>query len=203
MKNLRPSPDLLVVGGSVPPGIPPNIYFDVIRDAKRFGVRTILDSGGQWLEEGLKAKPFLIKPNVYEAEMLLGKELKTEEEIIEAAFDLLATGVEIAVISRGKEGIIAATRGSVFKAVPPSVKIKSTLGAGDCTIAGLALKLAYGEPMIDACRLAVSMGTAAVLTPGTELCHNEDVKTLLPQVTVWSMPVKRRAKLSFAAASNH
>ena len=58
------------------------------------------------------------------------------------------------------------------------------MGAGDCTIAGLALKLANEESLTKACRLAVALGTAAVLTPGTELARRADVVELLPQVKV-------------------
>jgi len=200
LERIRPSPNLIAAGGSVPPGVPVSIYYDIVKEAKSLGVRTILDSAGQWLEEGIKAKPYLIKPNVREAETLLGRELPTEEAIIEAALDLVETGIEVVVISRGEEGIIAATKGSVFKAVPPPVKVRSAVGAGDCAVAGLALKLAYREPMIEACRLAVAMGAAAVLTRGTELCHKADVESLLPKVKVWVMPARKQVKI-FSAPS--
>ncbi len=201
MRTIRPSPDLVAAGGSVPPGVPASIYYDVVNEAKGFGVRTILDSEGQWLEEGIRAKPYLIKPNVHEAEALLKRELPTEEAIIEAAHELRERGIEVVVISRGKDGIIASTKGGLCKAVPPPVKVRSAVGAGDCTIAGLALKLAYGEPLIEACRLAVAMGTAAVLTPGTELCHRADVERLLPQIKVWEIPSRQRAKAFFTAST--
>ena len=201
LRRIYPHPDLMVVSGSVPPGVPANIYYDIVLGAKGYGVRTILDAEGQWLEEGIKAKPYLIKPNVREAEELLETELPTEEAIIKAARNLVKMGIEIAVISRGKEGIIAATKENIFKAVPPPVKVRSAIGAGDCTVAGLALKLAYGEPLIDGCRLAVAMGSATVLTPGTELCHKADVERLLPQVKVWEMATKERAKTFFAAGN--
>ncbi len=110
-------------------------------------------------------------------------------------------GIEVVVISRGQDGIIAATKGSLFKAVPPLVKVRSTVGAGDCTLAGLVLKLAYGESLLAACRLAVAMGTAAVLTPGTELCRRADVERLLPKIQVWVMPARKRVKV-FSTASN-
>ena len=184
MLRIRPSPDLIVAGGSVPPGIPNDVYYTIIMEAKTFGVRTILDSDGQWLAEGIKAKPYLIKPNIQEAEGLLDREIPTEEAIIKAALDMVDLGIEIAVISRGKDGIIAATKKEILKAVPPKVKVRSAVGAGDCTIAGLALKLANEEPLAEACRLAVAMGTAAVLTPGTELARKADVEKLLPQVKV-------------------
>ena len=201
MRKIRPSPDLVVAGGSVPPGIPSSIYNDLVREAKGFRVRTILDSEGQWLEEGVKAKPYLIKPNVHEAEVLLGRKLDTEEDIIKAALDLRKMGIEVVVISREKYGIIAVTKGSIVKAVPPPVKVRSAVGAGDCTIAGLALKLAYGDSLVEACRLAVAMGTAAVLTPGTELCHKADVAELLPQIQVWEEPLRPRAKTYFITSN--
>ena len=201
LRQIRPTPDLITAGGSVPPGIPVSIYYDIIMEAKGRGVRAIFDSDGQWLLEGIRAKPYLIKPNVHEVEALLGRELPSEEAIIEATLDLLEMGIEVVVISRGKDGIIAATKESLIKAVPPSVKVRSKVGTGDCAIAGLALKLAYGEPLLEACRLAVAMGTAAVLTSGTELCHKADVERLLPQIKVWEIPAKGRAKAFFPASS--
>ena len=184
MLRIRPSPDLIVAGGSVPPGVPDNVYYTIIMEAKSFGIRTILDSDSQWLAEGVKAKPYLIKPNIQEAEELLNRELPTEEAIIKAALNLVDMGIEIVVISRGKDGIIAASKKEVLKAVPPPVKVKSSVGAGDCTVAGLALKLANDEPLLEACRLAVAMGTAAVLSPGTKLARRADVERLLPQIKV-------------------
>ena len=195
--RIDPKPALMVIGGSVPPGIPSNIYYDIVNECKDFKTRCILDSDGQWLKEGIKAEPYLIKPNVREAEGLLDTKLLTEEAIIKAALNLVEMNIEIAVISRGKDGIIAATKERIVKAVPPPVKVRSAVGAGDCTIAGLALKLAEGEPLVEACRLAAAMGTAAVLTPGTELCHRADVEELLPQIKVSETTTKQRAKTYF------
>lgn len=195
MLRIRPSPDLIVAGGSLPPGIPNNVYHSIITEAKTFGVRIILDSDAQWLAEGIKAKPYLVKPNVREAEGLLGRELATEDAIIKGALDIVDMGVEIAVISRGSEGIIAATNNEVLTAVPPEVKVKSAVGAGDCTIAGLALKLANEESLTRACRLAVALGTAAVLTPGTELARRSDVVELLPLVKVKKINPNRLSKI--------
>jgi 6-phosphofructokinase 2 len=195
MRRIRPSPDLIVMGGSLPPGIPNDVYYSIIMEAKTFGVRTILDSDGQWLAEGIKAQPYLVKPNVREAEELLGRELPTEDAIIKGALDIVDMGVEIAVISRGGEGVIAATNNEVLKAVPPEVKVKSAVGAGDCTIAGLAIKLANEESLSKACRLAVALGTAAVLTPGTELARREDVEALLPRVKVKKITADRLSQI--------
>jgi 6-phosphofructokinase 2 len=201
LRQIRPKPDMLALGGSVTPGIPVSIYRDIIAECRENRVKTILDADGQWLVEGIKARPYLIKPNVREAEALLGRPLATEQSIIEAALDLVATGIEVVVISRGKEGTIATNKRSVFKAVSPPVRVKSRVGAGDCTVAGLALKLAYGKSLKEACRLGVAMGTAAVLTPGTELCHRADVERLLPKIKIWEIVAKDRAS-GFPPTSN-
>jgi 6-phosphofructokinase 2 len=201
LRRIYPSPGVLVASGSVPPGVPVDIYYTIVVEAKDRRIRTILDSAGQWLEEGVKAKPYLIKPNVCEAEELLKVELPTEEAIVKAALTLVEVGIEIAVISRGEDGVIAASKKGIFKAVPPPVKVQSTIGAGDCAVAGFALKLAQGKPLIEACRLAVAMGTAAVLTPGTGLCRRPDVEKLLPQVKVSEVSVKPAAKTFFPASN--
>jgi 6-phosphofructokinase 2 len=198
--QIYPKPSLVVMSGSVPPGLPVSIYYDMMMDVRGFNVRCLLDSDGQWLEEGIKARPYLVKPNVREAETLLKKELPAEKDIIEAAFNIIEMGVEVVAISRGKDGIIVASKQKVVKGVPPEVKVRSAVGAGDCAVAGLALKLIRNEPLMEACRLAVAMGAACVLTPGNELCHRADVERLLPQVKVWEMPARPRAKVSFPAS---
>jgi 6-phosphofructokinase 2 len=144
----------------------------------------VLDSADLWLQEGIQAKPDIIKPNVREAQTAIGKELHTEEDIIGAVKALISGGIGIAAISRGREGMIIGDKNSLFKVVPPEVEVRSTVGAGDSTVAGLVLKLSQGGSLEEASRLAVAAGTAATLTSGTELCHKEDVEKLLPQVTV-------------------
>ena len=180
--EVQPSPKLLVCGGSVPPGLPANVYAIIIRKARRHGIKTILDSSGIYLKEGIKARPFLIKPNVREAEELLGRTLASEKDIADATREMVNMGVEIAVISRGKDGLVATDRHETIKAVPPTVTAVSTVGAGDSAVAGLAIALEGEETLIHACRLAVAMGTAAVLTPGTTLARRADVERILPQV---------------------
>ena len=182
--NLKPRPDYMVFAGSVPPGVPADIYRVLIQKMKSLGIITVFDSADQWLKEGIKAKPDVIKPNVREAQALLGVELKTEEEIIYAVKTFVSSGIKIASISRGRDGLIIAGKDAVLKVMPPDVEVMSTVGAGDSSVAGLVLKLSQGGSLDEASRLAVAAGTAATLTPGTELCHKDDVERLLPQVKV-------------------
>ncbi|AII58299.1 1-phosphofructokinase [Dehalococcoides mccartyi] len=178
------SSNLIVMSGSVPPGIPSNVYFTLIKSAHKLGKQTILDATGKYLRAGLKAKPCLVKPNIREAEELLGRKLETEAEIILGAKEIVQMGAGIAVISMGKKGLIASDGKQVIKASSPYVRVKSAVGAGDSTVAGLAISLCRGYSLEEACRLGVAMGTAAVMTPGTELCHREDVQYWLPRIKI-------------------
>lgn len=192
LMNINPKPDFMVFAGSVPPGIPDNIYQQLIELAKNRGIKTVLDSDGKWLKEGIKGRPTIIKPNLHEAEELLEMELRNEAKIAQAARILTGQDIEIVVISRGKDGLIVATDKKILKAVPPRVEIRSTVGAGDSAVAGLVLKLSQGYEIEEACRWAAAAGTAATLTPGTELCHREDVERLVPQVKVEQLSLRKR-----------
>jgi 6-phosphofructokinase 2 len=179
---MQPVPNILVCGGSVPPGLPADVYAVIIHKAREHGIKTILDSSNIYLKEGIKARPFLIKPNEREAEELLGRPLATKKDIIGAVGEMVRMGVEIAVISLGKDGLVAADRSEIVKTVPPAVTAVSTVGTGDSAVAGLAIALEGAETLIHACRLAVAMGTAAVLTPSTMLARRADVERILPLV---------------------
>lgn len=184
VRNIKPKPDFLVLAGSVPPGIPDDIYRQLLEDAKSRGIKTVLDSDDKWLREGIKAKPNVIKPNVHEAEELLGVKLRNEAAIVRAVKALIEQGIEIAAISRGRDAFIISDGSNVLKLIPPQVEVSSTVGAGDSAIAGLVMKLSQGASLEEAARLAVAAGTATALTTGVELCHRADVERLLPLVKV-------------------
>lgn len=184
LRSIKLKPEYIVFAGSVPPGIPPTIYNTLIEMAKEDGVKTVLDCDGEWLKEGMKAVPSVVKPNVHEAQELLGKKLNDEASLVGAVETLLSRGIEVVMISRGKEGAIVSDGKKTLKVVSPPVEVSSTVGAGDSAIAGLILNLSRGESLEEAARLAVAAGTATALTPGTELCHREDVEKLLPKVEV-------------------
>jgi 6-phosphofructokinase 2 len=184
LKNIKPKPDFMVFAGSVPPGVPDDIYRTMIKEAKERGIKTVLDADDKWLKYGVKSQPAIIKPNVHEAQELLGTRLKNEAAIVTAIKLLLAQGVEIVAITRGRDSSIISDGKEIIKLIPPQVKIISTVGAGDSAVAGLVLKLSQGANLEDAARLGVAAAVASTLRPGVELCHKEDVDRLLPLVKV-------------------
>lgn len=175
---------VLVLSGSLPRGVPEDIYRDYVALAKGKNVKTILDADGPALAAGIKARPFAVKPNVHELAGLLGRSLTTEKEIIAAGQELIRAGIEMVVISRGAAGALALTREEVYRAVPFPINPQSTVGAGDSMVAAMAYAILTREPLAEVLRWATAAGTVTAAKAGTEVCSLAEVKPLLKQVQV-------------------
>jgi len=171
--------DYIVASGSLPPGVPEDFYIRLHRAAIRRGARVLLDTSGSALAAASDRPVFLIKPNLREFESLVGRALGDDREIEAAARRLIAAGLaEHLVVSMGAAGVAYATSGSFARIPAPTVRIESRVGAGDSTVAGIAVGLARGFAVEEAVRLGVAAGAAAVMTPGSELCRRQDVEAL-------------------------
>jgi 6-phosphofructokinase 2 len=174
----------VVVAGSLPRGVPANAYEQIVRLVQDRGARAVLDSDGPCFKAGLRGGPFAIKPNVNELRRLTGRRLRTEREIVLVAAELNRAGVEIVIVSRGHRGLLVVSRDGSYRAVPPPVRVKSTVGAGDSTVAGFVFRHAGGKSLEDCVRFATAAGTAATLAPGNQLCRLADVQRLAPRIRV-------------------
>lgn len=179
-----PAARVLVLAGSLPPGMPVDAYATYIRLAQSCGVVTILDADGDALRYGLEAKPTIIKPNRAEAERLLGCPLPDLQAVVSGARALAARGVSTVVITLGPEGAVCVCGEQIWYAVPPSVERRSTVGSGDSFVAGLAVALANGRDLREGLRLGTAAGAATAMTRGTALGTAEDVEKLLPAVRI-------------------
>ena len=102
-----------------------------------------------------------------------------------AAYSIgLLDRVDTVLASLGADGMLMINRRHVVHARPPKVAVKSTVGAGDCAVAGFVHGMAVGESDTDALRRAVATGTAATLNAGTGLCRCSDIDVILSQVTM-------------------
>lgn len=190
MLDLRAS--YVVLGGSLPRGVPVDAYRQIITLVQRRGARAILDADGPCLREGMKARPFAVKPNLNELRRLTKRALTTDEQILAAATALNNRGVAIVMVSLGRRGLLVVSGANRFRALPPSVKVRSTVGAGDSTVAGFVFCHSAGKALEDCVRFATASGTAATLAPGNQLCQPNDVQRLLPKVKVSRLACKRR-----------
>jgi 6-phosphofructokinase 2 len=175
----NPPPDYVVVSGSLPPGVPPDFFARVAQIGKEKGTKTIVDVSGEALKEALKAGVYLIKPNFREFRQLVGAENMEESQIKAEAQKIVEKGwCEVLVISLGAAGVLAVSKDFAEHIRPPTVPIISKVGAGDSMVAGITLSLARGKPLKEAILFGVAAGTAAVMTPGSELCRREDAERL-------------------------
>ncbi|MDO4848238.1 MAG: 1-phosphofructokinase [Coriobacteriia bacterium] len=176
--------DVVVLAGSLPKGLGPDSYALLVTSLRSLGAKVFLDADGEPLRLALKARPYLIKPNDHELAGLVGHELKSVEEIAQAAKDLVAGGIERVVVSMGGAGALFVTAGTALLAKAPKVKVGSTVGAGDSVVAALACAEISGLPLEEAARLAVATGSANVMCSGTQAASREAIEELLPKVTV-------------------
>lgn len=177
-----PCPSVVAVGGSLPPGVSPEIYRKIIALVKRCQARVVLDVDGKALQSGIKAKPTIIKPNLHELSELVGRELKQLDQVLEVARRINREGVEVVLVSMGPRGILLVSDKEEYMAVPPPVKVSNTIGAGDSAVAGFIFGLMHGKDLKASLACAVAAGTATTMSLGTALCQKEDFLSLIPQV---------------------
>jgi 6-phosphofructokinase 2 len=180
----EPKPAFVVASGSLPPGVPVDFYARIAGVVRESGAKLVVDTSGEALARAVEAGVFLIKPNIREMESLAGKSLENEAEQEEWATKIVRQGgSEIVLISLGAAGALATWKDGWERVRAPTVPIKSKVGAGDSTVAGVVLGLARGLSVLDAIRFGVAAGAAAVMTPGTELCRREDTEDLYKRIS--------------------
>jgi len=176
-------PQYVVASGSLPPGVPQDFYARVARLGKQHGARVVVDTSGEALRLALREGVFLVKPNIREFREMLGSGGEDESKIRALAKKMVLDGqCEVVVISLGAAGVLMVSDSGLERLQPPAVPIISKVGAGDSMVAGMVLSLARGNSLRDAVRFGVAAGTAAVMTPGTELCRREDAERLYRQM---------------------
>lgn len=173
----------LVMSGSLPPGLTPEVYRRLIQIGNSKGARTLLDASGEALRHGIRARPSIIKPNRAELAEMAQAEFADIRSIIRYCRSI-QDQVQLILVSLGADGMLLVSDAELLQARPPKVEVRSTVGAGDCSVAGFVAGLTQGKSLTECLCLAVAAGTAATLTPGTGLCRCPDIDRLLSQVAV-------------------
>ncbi len=176
--------DIVVLAGSLPQGAPQDTYRVWTAACREKGARVCLDADGVLLAEGLKAAPYLIKPNEDELSRLVGHRLTDTDELIAEGRRLLKGGVTRVVISLGERGALYLRGNEVLYAEGLSVPVGSTVGAGDSVVAALTYADSLDMSDEDAVRLSTATGAANVMCSGTQPAEREAVEKLLPQVKI-------------------
>ena len=167
--------DAVVFAGRIPKGLNKDEVKAFLINIKNTGARLVLDSNSFDLSDISEIKPFLIKPNEEEIKALF-KDCNGDYPLLAEKLNL--AGVENVMISLGKDGVYFSGSGESFYVKAPDVKVLSTIGAGDSTIAGFLAGIEKGYPIKDSVCLAVASGSAACLSEGTLPPESDDIERL-------------------------
>ncbi len=185
LETLPDKPKIVVASGSIPPGVPEDFFARVARHAKALGAKMVLDTSGPALKAALAEGVTLIKPNLSEFSEFVGHSLPRDQDRIGACRKAIADKcAEAVALTLGDDGALLVTADGAWRSEPLRVEVVSAVGAGDSFLGGMVAALAEGERIERAFAVGVAAGSAAVMNPGTELCHEEDVRRLLPNVRV-------------------
>lgn len=183
-QGLAADADLVTISGSVPKGLDGTAYQRMVKLVREAGKPVILDTSGKLLEQGIKAAPTMIKPNLDEIRMLTGKDCTDPEEIIEAAKVLHGRGIRIVTVSLGGDGAVVVSDEGAYRARVPRIHAVNTVGCGDSMTAGFALGLSEGLSIKETLRKASAVSAAAAMREETGFFVKEDMERLLPQIEI-------------------
>jgi 1-phosphofructokinase/tagatose 6-phosphate kinase len=178
---------VVVLCGSLPRGVPVELYGQLIDDLKRLDVTTILDTEGEPLRVGTRSGPDLVTPNLTEAEELVGHEFADDDDRLTAVREIVGMGARDAVITY-ESGCVALLGGDTAERAAYRVSVEpreplSAIGAGDAFLAGYVAGLYEGRPTEERLRFAIACGAESVRHVGAGVIDPREVERLLPEVT--------------------
>jgi 6-phosphofructokinase 2 len=183
--SVAPRSEFVVASGSLPPGVPDDFYARIVRIAKPWNVRFVLDTSGPPLAAALGEGVYLVKPNLRELSELVGESLGDEAAWVRAGERLIEQRkAEIVALTLGHRGAVLVARDLALRAEPLPITPVSAVGAGDSFLGAMIWSLAAGQGLEQAFRYGVAAASSALLNPGTELCHREDTSRLVSDVVI-------------------
>lgn len=182
--------DFWALCGSLPPGVPPDFYADLISRLQSRGAKALLDTSGEPLRLGIAARPYAVKPNLQEAAAWLGKAASFPQDVAQAVDNLLELGITLVALSLGADGLMLASPSWRRWARPPEVVARNPTGAGDALVAGLLYGLSERMSLDEVARWGVAAGTAAAAREGVSVGTREEVVSLRAQVQFVPWPAE-------------
>ena len=173
--------DILILAGSIPKSLPQDTYERLLARLQGRGVRAVVDATRDLLVNVLQYHPFLIKPNNHELGEIVGKVLKTEEEIIDAARTLQEKGARNVLVSMAGDGaLLVDEQGQVHRIGCPKGKVVNSVGAGDSMVAGFVAGWMQTRSYSFALRLGTACGSATAFSLG--LATKEKIDELMKEI---------------------
>ena len=173
--------------GSIPNGINSATVLAFLKELKAKNAKIVIDSRSVSFAELTKFKPWLIKPNKDEAETCTGRKLDTIEDVASLTKELYESGIENVMISLGGGGAVLACKQGVFYAKTPKIDVRSTIGAGDSTLAGFMDATAKGFNIENVLKRAMAYGVSACMQEGTLPPMPIDVMKMQEKVEIFKL----------------
>lgn len=183
--------DVITISGSVPSGVSRDIYATLIKMTKAKKKKVILDASGDLLKEGIMSLPTMIKPNSEEMQNLLGMSINNKNEVLQSAVKLHQSGIEIVVVSLGKDGALLVCEDGIFHGIPPKIDVVNTVGCGDSMVAAFAVGLKRNYCYKECLRYAVSVSAANAKTFSTGSFDKKDQEAIYKDTKITEYNINR------------
>ena len=177
-------PEWIVASGSLPKGLPEDVYATIATTSKRIGSKLVLDTSGAALKSALTQGVYLMKPNLRELSKLTGIHPLNTELVVSSAQKLISDGkAEIVVVSMSSAGAIVVTRDMHQHIPSPEVEQRSTVGAGDSMVSGMVWALQQNKSLKEMISWGVACGSAATMNASTKLFRKGDAEKLFATIS--------------------
>jgi 1-phosphofructokinase family hexose kinase len=177
---------MCVFAGSLPRGVPTDVYAGLIRELRKQNVTTIVDTEGEPLRLAARAEPDIISPNELEAEELVGHEFNDADDRCEAVVEMTRLGPSEAIMTVSDGCIAYVMDGgggqALYRVRIEEQEARSTIGSGDAFLAGYIAARYLGRPPVECLRYGVACGAESVQHFGAGLIDPAAVERLLPEV---------------------
>lgn len=185
IEELAAKSQFVVFSGSLPQGLCPDAYAQLIRIVHRHRAKAVVDTSGISLEKSLLEKPFMVKPNREELACLMNTEWIGEQDILGVMEEWSEKGeITLVIVSLGSEGSLVSYRGMFFKVSPPAVEVVNPVGCGDTLVAGVVAGLSAGQEIEETLALATAAAAANALERRAGVIAIEQVNRLKESVHI-------------------
>ncbi|NBM62815.1 1-phosphofructokinase [Proteus sp. G4445] len=181
--------DMICVSGSVPPSIDLNDFTAWMKRLRSECMCLIFDSSREAFVAGLKALPWLVKPNHHELEIWAGSPLPELSDVVQAAHELRQQGIAHVVISLGEQGAMWVNASGAWMAKPPKCDVVSTVGAGDSMVGGLIYGLMMRQTSEHTLRLATAISALAVSQTNVGITDREQLARMMTEVELTPLKI--------------
>jgi tagatose 6-phosphate kinase len=179
LKALLKNINILTISGTLPKGVPNDIYFDIIKIANKLNILSLVDIWGKPCLKAIKAKPFLLKMNIEEF-----KQTFKTNNIKLKILELLKTGIKWIIITSGKKNFVIGSDNNIYKVTFPKLKSINAIGAGDAMLGGFSFAISKDYDKIDVIKFATATACASTLKIIPADCDKKDIKNLFKKVKV-------------------